>query len=63
MALNELRVLTQLYLIMLYMNVECPYFNMESVKHGKSDLNVCLPFQKCQKTVRRQVLIVKVFVS
>ena len=52
--LNELQVLTQPYLVILYMNVECTYFYMESVKHEKPDLNVCLPFVKCQPTVKNR---------
>ena len=57
--MNELQVLTQPYLVILCMNVECTYFHMESVKHEKSDINVCLPFVKCQPTVKRQILIVR----
>jgi len=59
--LNELQVVTQPYVVKLYMSVQHTYFHMESVKHEKPDLNVCLPFVKCQPTGKRQVLIVRGF--
>jgi len=60
-VLNELQVLTHPYLVILYMNVGHAYFHVESVKHEKPDLNVCLPFTKCQPTGKRQVLVVRGF--